>query len=81
MKHKIRSCFWTVLIGAQVSNQGNNLCFADGGSRRKGLEEKAWNSESKKQKKIKELIRMSWICPKIVLGTRELMGPSVGGGR
>lgn len=59
MKHKIRSCFQSFLIGAQVSNQENNLCFADGGSSRKELEKKAGNSESKKQKKIEELIRMS----------------------
>lgn len=38
MKHKIRSCFQSFLIGAQVSNQENSLCFADGGSRRKELE-------------------------------------------
>lgn len=38
--------------------------LSDGGSGRKEWEEKTWNGENKQQRKLKELIRTSCICPK-----------------
>lgn len=81
MKHKIRSCFQSFLIGAQVSNQGNNLCFADGGSGRKELKEKHGTVRARSRKKNKGAHQNALDLSKDSTWNQRVHGTLLRGGR